>query len=52
MTSDFVQLEHLANVIEDMSGSLLSGSVDPSLLAFENVDDGTVPCSSTGYQHV
>ncbi len=32
MSNDFVQLEHLHNVVEDLSGSLLSGTLDPALL--------------------
>ena len=36
--SDFVQVEHLANMIDNLSGSLTSGTIDPVLLQFQDVD--------------
>jgi hypothetical protein len=36
--SDFVQVEHLANMIDSLTGSLTSGTIDPVLLEFQDVD--------------
>lgn len=38
VVSDFVQVDHLADVLGGLSGDVLSGQVDPSMLAFEDVD--------------
>ena len=43
MVSDFVQLEHLGNVLESLDGALTSGVLDPSLLEFDDV-----ACSEAG----
>ncbi len=43
LVSDFVQVEHLGNVLESLGGALTSGVVDPSLLDFEDL-----ACSEAG----
>ena len=43
VVSDFVQVEHLGNVLESLGGALTSGVVDPSLLDFEDL-----ACSEAG----
>lgn len=38
IVNDFVQVEHLANIIDTLGGNLTSGTVDGALLQFEDVD--------------
>ena len=47
VVSDFVQVEHLSNVLESLGGAMTSGLLDPSLLEFEDCG-----CSEAGVEHL
>lgn len=49
IVNDFVQVEHLANMVDALTGTVTSGTVDGAMLRFEDVDgDGTLSLPRRG----